>query len=99
MVSAVVLMNVNRGAVSRVAEQLVALDGVREVYSVAGKYDLVALLRVVDNHAMADLVTEKIRAVEEIAYTETLLAFRAYSPTDMEAMFSIGFEDPPPEPD
>lgn len=94
MVSAVVLMNIERGAIGRVAEQLVELEGVREVYSVAGRYDLVALLRVPDNRAMAELVTEKILSVPNIAHTETLLAFKAYNQDDMEAMFSVGFDEP-----
>ncbi|MDQ4075022.1 MAG: Lrp/AsnC ligand binding domain-containing protein [Chloroflexota bacterium] len=92
MVSAVVLMNIERGAINEVAERLVELEGVREVYSVAGRYDLVALLRVPDNRAMAELVTEQILAIPRIEKTETLLAFKAYPRRDMEAMFSVGFE-------
>lgn len=97
MVSAIVLMNTERGAVNEVATQLAELEGVREVFSVAGRYDLVALLRVADNHAMAALVTEQIRAIPRIERTETLLAFKSYSRRDMEAMFSIGFEEIPPD--
>ena len=91
MVSAVVLMNIERGEINRVAEQLVELEGVRDVFSVAGRYDLVALLRVPDNQAMADLVTEQILNIPHITQTETLLAFKTYSRRDMEAMFSVGF--------
>lgn len=94
MVSAVVLMNIERGAVNEVATRLVELEGVKEVFSVAGRYDLVALLRVPDNQAMADLVTSQILAIPSIARTETLLAFRTYSRQAMEAMFAIGFEEP-----
>ena len=94
MVSAVVLMTISRGRIGEVAERLIELEGVREVYSVAGRYDLVALLRVPDNRAMAELVTERILDTPHIESTETLLAFRSYSSQDMEAMFSIGFEEP-----
>lgn len=93
MVSAVVLMSIERGSINRVAERLVELEGVEEVFSVAGRYDLVALLRVPDNEAMADLVTSKILEVPNIRETETLLAFKAYSRKDLEAMFSVGFEE------
>ncbi|MCB0077008.1 MAG: Lrp/AsnC ligand binding domain-containing protein [Anaerolineales bacterium] len=93
MVSAVVLMQIKRDAINEVAQRLVALDGVREVFSVAGRYDLVALLRVADNAAMATLVTEQIRDIAEIEETETLLAFKTYAKEDMEAMFSVGFEE------
>lgn len=92
MVSAVVLLNIERGAINTVAQRLVELEGVEEVFSVAGRYDLVALLRVPDNEAMADLVTSKILNIPNIERTETLLAFRAYSRRDLEAMFSVGFE-------
>ncbi len=51
-----------------------------------------ALMRVADNHTMAELVTEKILAIPSIENTETLLSFKTYSRHDMEAMFSIGFE-------
>lgn len=92
MVTALVLINTSRSAVNEVAEQLVDIDGVTEVYSVAGKYDLIALLRVPTNEAMADLVTEHILEVEGIEESETLLAFRVHSKFDLEAIFDIGSE-------
>jgi DNA-binding Lrp family transcriptional regulator len=79
MVMAVVLVNVRAEDTGRVATELVEIDGVSEVFSVAGNYDLVALLRVQDNEALADVVTSRIRKVAGITRTETLIAFRAYS--------------------
>ncbi len=92
MVNAVVLINVDRGHVNDVAQQLVALEGVTEVFSVAGRYDLVAVLRTPNNERIADLVTRHIMDIERIANTETLLAFQVFSKYDLEAMFSIGLE-------
>jgi len=92
MVTSIVLMNVERGRVQEVAETLAAIPGVSEVYSVGGRYDLVALLRVKVNEDLADLVTHQISTVEGILQTETLIAFRAYSRHDLEAMFSLGME-------
>jgi len=89
MVTALVLLNVERAQIHQVAEQLADLPGISEVYSVAGRYDLVAVIRVKTNEALADLVTEKIRQVRGIEATETLIAFRAYSRHDLEAMFSV----------
>ena len=79
MVMAVVLVNVRAEETGRVAMELVEIKGVSEVFSVAGNYDLVALLRVPDNEALADIVTSRIRKVAGITRTETLIAFRAYS--------------------
>lgn len=92
MVTALVLVNLERGKVNEVAEQLLKLDGVSEVFSVAGQYDLVALLRTNTNEQIADLVTAKILEVPFITRTETLMAFKAFSKEDLGAMFSIGSE-------
>ncbi|RME63209.1 MAG: Lrp/AsnC family transcriptional regulator [Caldilineae bacterium] len=92
MVTAIILMNVKRDRINEVAEELAELSGVSEVYSVAGRYDLAVIVRVRVNEELAELVTEKIRAVEDITYTETMIAFRAYSRHDLEGMFSIGLE-------
>ena len=93
MVSAVVLLKTFRGRVNEVAAELAGLDGITEVYSVGGRYDLVAILRVRDNEAMAALVTEHMLKVEGVADSETLIAFRAFSKHDLESMFSLGLEE------
>ncbi len=93
MVTAVVLINVERARVNDVAQVLVELDGVTEVFSVAGRWDLVAILRVRSNEEMADLVTGAIQAVSGITKTETLLAFKTFSRHDLERLFAIGFEE------
>jgi DNA-binding Lrp family transcriptional regulator len=92
MVTAIVLINTERDKVNDVADHLVTLSGVSEVHSVAGRYDLVAILRVTDNAALAELVTEKIRHLEGITDSETLIGFRVYSDHDLERLFSIGMD-------
>ena len=90
MVSSVVLLNVAHGRINEVAEKLAELEGISEVYSVAGRYDLVAIVRVGDNDSLAELVTEKMLHVQGITDSETLIAFRVFSRHDLESMFSIG---------
>ena len=92
MVNAIVLLNVEREKVNDVAEALVDLKGVSEVYSVSGRYDLVAIIRVKDNDELADTVTNHMRKLDSILNTETMLAFQAYSRHDLEGMFSIGLD-------
>ena len=92
MVSSVVLLNVAHGRINEVAERLAELDGISEVYSVAGRYDLVAIVRVRDNQGLADLVTEQMLHVDGIVNSETLIAFRVFSRHDLESMFSLGLE-------
>ena len=90
MVSAVVLLMIKRGKINEVAETLAGMAGVSEVYSVGGRYDLVAIIRVADNDALAELVTNQMLQVKGIKDSETLIAFRVFSRHDLESMFSIG---------
>jgi DNA-binding Lrp family transcriptional regulator len=92
MITAFVLLNVARDQVNEVAARLADLDGVAEVHSIAGRWDLVAVLRVADNDRLAALVTDGIRSVEGIVGSETLIGFRVVSKHDLEQMFSIGME-------
>ena len=94
MVSAVILLVVEKTRVNEVAEQLVDLAGITEVYSVAGQYDLVAIARVRDNDAIADAVTRQMLKIDGIVRSETLIAFRVFSRYDLERIFSMGAEEP-----
>jgi DNA-binding Lrp family transcriptional regulator len=62
---------------------------VTEVFSVAGRVDLVANIRVKTNEELAAVVSHHFATVEGITGTETLIAFRVYSREDLEAGFSI----------
>lgn len=92
MLTAFVLLSVDPGEVNTVADALAALDGVAEVHSVAGRWDLVVILRVSNNDQLASLVTDKVRAVPGITASETLIGFKVVSRHDLERMFSIGLE-------
>ena len=89
MITAVILINVEPERTATIAETLSNLPGISEVYSVAGNFDLVALVRVKENDALADLVAARVRGIEGIVRTETLIAFRAYSRHDLDSLFSL----------
>lgn len=90
MVTAVVLIQAETPKINRLAQQLVEIDAVSEVFSVAGRYDLVAIVRVPENEDLADVVGDNVRQLDGIVNSETLIAFRVYSREDIEGMFSIG---------
>jgi DNA-binding Lrp family transcriptional regulator len=92
MVSAIVLLKIERNLINEVAVSLTAMKGISEVFSVAGRYDLVAVLRLPNNESLAELVTGEMLQINGILDSETLIAFKAYSQHDLEAMFSVGFE-------
>ena len=90
MVTSIILINTERTAVNQVAEQIAEIEGISEVYSVSGNYDLIAIARLKTNDDLADLVTTKMCCIEGIVHSETTLAFKAYSRHDLESMFSVG---------
>ncbi len=92
MVTSIILMNVERGKINEVAETLAAMEGVSEVYSVSGNYDLVAIARVENNEKLSDLVTRRMLKLTAIRKTETMLAFQSFSRHDLDAMFTIGLD-------
>ena len=94
MVTALVLISIERGKINEVVQQLLSFDGVSEVFSVAGHYDAVAILRTATNDGIADLVTDKLRGIPYILKTETMMAFRAFSRDDLGAAFAIGNDEP-----
>lgn len=93
MITAIVLIDVSRGRVPEVADALVDLPEVSEVYSVTGEHDLVAMVRVKDYEQIAELVPAKIDRINGIERTRTLMAFRVYSRHDLEYMFSLGADE------
>tara|TARA_R110002110_G_scaffold205066_1_gene416721 strand:- start:120708 stop:120983 length:276 start_codon:yes stop_codon:yes gene_type:complete len=90
MVTAIILLEVERGKVNEVGERLAAIEGVTEVFSVGGRYDLVAMVRVASNEGLAALVNTTLAAEQDITRTESLIAFEVFSRHDLDAMFSIG---------
>jgi DNA-binding Lrp family transcriptional regulator len=89
MVSAIVMLDVEREKINEVAETLVDIDGVSEVFSIAGAHDLAVIVRVKDNDGLADVITGKMLKLEGITKSETHIAFRVYSKHDLERMFSL----------
>ena len=90
MLTALVLLNLDRNQIKDASQKLVDMQEVSEVYSVAERYDLVAIIRVKINEQIADTITGKFSELEGITATETLIAFNTFSRHDLELMFSIG---------
>lgn len=90
MITAFVMFTIAPGAVKTLAEQLLEIPGITEVYSVAGPYDLIAIARVKRHEDLADLVTDQMGHLTGVIRTETLTAFRAFSKRDLGLMWDVG---------
>jgi DNA-binding Lrp family transcriptional regulator len=93
MVTTVVLATCDIHRVPETAQAVADIDEVSEVYSVAGDYDLVIMIRVRNHEDLARVVTESIGRIDGIQRTQTLVAFKVYSRHDVESLFSLGFEE------
>ena len=89
MVTSIILLTTDRLKVNEVAEKLTQVEGISEVYSASGNYDLIAIARVPDNEKLASMVTSQFVEIDGIETTDTMLAFKAYSKHDLESMFSV----------
>jgi DNA-binding Lrp family transcriptional regulator len=89
MVAAVVLIRAQREHIPAAAREVADIDGVAEVYSVSGDWDLVAIVRVPEWERIADVVTEKLAKVAGIERTTTLVAFRVFSRRDLASAFDV----------
>jgi len=95
MVNAVVLIQCEIDSIPEAAQAIADIEGISEVYSVAGEWDLVAIVRVRDHEDLASVIPGGVAKVDGVERTETLIAFQVYSKHDLEAMFSVGFEETP----
>jgi DNA-binding Lrp family transcriptional regulator len=92
MVTAVVLIKAETDKVPELAQRMAELDGVSEVFSVAGQYDLVALVRVRENEDLARVISERMRKLPGITSSETLISFKVHSKQDIDAAFQLGLD-------
>lgn len=92
MITTIVLVRAEPALVPQVAQTLAEVDGVTEVYSVSGDWDLVVIVRVPEYEMIASVVTETFPKVTGLVRTQTLTAFRAYSRGDMQQAWDIGVE-------
>ena len=92
MITTIVLIKVEPASITAVAMRLAGTDGVSEVYSVSGEWDLVAIVRVREFDEIARVVTEQVSQIPGITRTQTLTAFRAYSRRDLEQAWDIGVD-------
>ena len=92
MVKAIVLIEAETNRIPDLANQIAEMDGVTEVFSVAGRHDLVAIVKVPRNEDLADVISDRMRHLDGIVATETMIAFRAFSKQELEAGFELGLD-------
>lgn len=85
MITVIVQIRCSRDLIPETAAAVAELPGVAEVYSVSGDYDLMAILKLKDYDAIAQIVTEQMTRVPGIVRTNTISAFRVYARGERDA--------------
>ncbi|MCC3282793.1 Lrp/AsnC family transcriptional regulator [Arthrobacter caoxuetaonis] len=92
MITAFVLIQTDSARIPECAEEISEIEGISEVYSVTGEWDLIAIARVRRHEDLADTIANRLSKVQGVIGTTTQIAFRAYSKHDLDAAFSLGFD-------
>ena len=90
MITTIVMVAVEPSRIPEAAQEIAEIEGVSEVYSVAGDVDLIAIVRVREFDQIAEVVAGRLSKVPGVLGTDTHVAFRAYSSVDLDAAFDIG---------
>jgi DNA-binding Lrp family transcriptional regulator len=90
VVTAFVLIDSEPARVAQLAQEVAAVEGVAEAYSVAGHADIVAVVRVRHIEDLAEVVTGRLHSLSGVTDTRTLVAFQSYSRKDLESMWELG---------
>ena len=90
MITALCFINTDSESIASGGDAIAQIKGVRSVYSVTGKIDLVAIIEVNSPDDVADVVTDSIGKIPGVTSTETHIAFRTYDKRDLDAGFALG---------
>ncbi|MCU0490263.1 MAG: Lrp/AsnC ligand binding domain-containing protein [Chloroflexaceae bacterium] len=90
MLTAFVMIKSEPARIAEIAQTIADLPNVAEVYSVTGEFDIIALVRLKQYEELAKAVPEGIARVPGILSTKTILAFRQYTNSELQAGFDIG---------
>ena len=83
-------MDAEPARVAELAEEVAAIEGVAEAYSVAGHADIVAIIRVRQIEELAQVVTGRLAGLRGVTDTRTLVAFQSHSRKDLDEMWELG---------
>ena len=84
MVTGIALVTVERKMLRQATEALLNIPGVTEVYTVAGEFDLVVMIRVSTNAELSDVVANKMtRDIPGITHTRTMISLQADAKVDL----------------
>ncbi|HEV2138312.1 MAG TPA: Lrp/AsnC ligand binding domain-containing protein [Nitrososphaerales archaeon] len=73
MATAFVLLNVNLGMEEEVVARLREVEGVKETHQIFGVYDIITRLEAENSEKLRDILQERVRKLNNIRSTLTLM--------------------------
>ena len=90
MVTGIALVTVERKMLRQATDALLKIQGVTEVYTVAGEYDLVVMIRVTSNSELSDVVANKMtHDIPGIIHTRTMISLQADAKVDLCQFYDV----------
>jgi DNA-binding Lrp family transcriptional regulator len=90
MLTAFVMIKTEGRRTSEIAQRISDIEGVAEVYSVTGDFNLIAIVRLPEYDRLAEVVPDKIAVIDGVNQTTTILAFRSFSKSELDVAWDIG---------
>ncbi|MFM8561519.1 MAG: Lrp/AsnC family transcriptional regulator [Solirubrobacterales bacterium] len=87
MLTAILLVEADRNALSTLGEKIAAIEAVSEVYSVTGQWDFVAMVRVPRHEQLSEVLAGPVASLEGVTRQQTMVAFAAISTADLDEVF------------
>ncbi|HOW67694.1 MAG TPA: Lrp/AsnC ligand binding domain-containing protein [Candidatus Paceibacterota bacterium] len=78
MATAIILLKVDHKKVTGTAEKLLDIPAVSDVYSISGRYDLLAIIQCDSVDMIESVITDHLLKTDGIVDSETMFAFRSY---------------------
>ena len=78
MPTAIILLKVDHSKVTGTAETLLNMPDVSEVYSISGRYDIMAIIKSESVDKIESVITDHLLKVPGILDSETMFAFRSF---------------------
>lgn len=78
MPTAIVLLKIDPRKVTGTAEKILDIADITDVYSVSGRYDLLAIIKCESVDKIESVITDELLRIEGVVGSETMFAFRSY---------------------
>lgn len=78
MITAILLVEAGRSAMSTLGDRLAATEGVTEVFSVTGHWDFVAIVRLPRHEQLSEMLAGPVADLEGITRLQTMVAIASH---------------------